>query len=116
MSAHPSLRVRDVRVCPVVVSLPWPIRTASGAMTDAPLLLIDLQTEGGATGRSYLFDYQNLTLKPLADLVLAMGDMIRRDPVAPLELSRKIRGRFTLLGTRSLIGMALSGIETVENT
>jgi mandelate racemase len=47
-------------------------------MTDAPLLLIDLQTEDGVTGRSYLFGYQNLTLKPLADLVLAMGDMIRR--------------------------------------
>src|SRR3989442_7829457 len=111
MTAPLSLRVRDVRVCPVVVALPWPIRTASGAMTDAPLLLIDLQTEDGVTGRSYLFGYQNLTLKPLADLVLAMGDMIRRDSLAPLELNRKIRGRFTLLGTRSLIGMALSGID-----
>lgn len=111
MNPPAPLHVRHIGISPVVVPLPWPIRTASGAITEAPLLLIDLQTEEGVTGRSYLFGYQTLTLKPLADLVVAMGDMIRKDPLAPLELNRKIRGRFTLLGTRSLIGMAVSGLD-----
>lgn len=105
------LHVRDVGISPVVVPLPWPIRTASGAITDAPLLLIDLHTDEGVTGRAYLFGYQTLTLKPLGDLVLAMAAMIKGDAVAPLELVRKIRGRFTLLGARGLIGMALSGVD-----
>jgi mandelate racemase len=111
MNVPVSLHVREVSVCPVVVPLQWPIRTASGTIAEAPLLLIDLQTEEGVTGRSYLFGYQPLTLKPLVDLVRAMGEMITRDRVAPVDLQRRIRGRFTLLGARSLIGMALSGID-----
>jgi mandelate racemase len=111
MSAAMTMHVREVNVCPVVVPLERPIRTASGTIHDAPLLLIDLLTEEGVTGRSYLFGYQTLTLKPLADLVRAMADMITNDPLAPLELNRKLRRRFTLLGRRSLIGMALSGLD-----
>jgi mandelate racemase len=111
MNAQAALHVRDVVVHPVVVPLQWPIRTASGTMTGAPLLLIDLRTVEGVIGRAYLFGYQELTLKPLADLVLAMGGMIANDPLAPLELNRKLRRRFTLLGARSLIGMALSGLD-----
>ena len=111
MNPSAPLHVRDVGVCPVVVPLPRPIRTAAGAMTEAPLLLIDLGTEEGVTGRSYLFAYQTLMLKPLADLVAAMGGMITNDSLAPLELASKLRSRFTLLVTRHLIGMALSGLD-----
>lgn len=111
MGARAALRVRAVDVSPVVVPLDRPIRTASGTIPDAPLLLIDLTTEEGVIGRSYLFGYQAFTLKPLADLVAAMGNMISGDRLAPLELSRKLRSRFTLLSTRSLTGMALSGLD-----
>lgn len=106
------VHVRDVRARPVVVPLEWPIRTASGAIAEAPLLLIDLQTAEGPVGRAYLFGYQTVTLKPLAELVVAMGEMIAKAPVAPLELARTLRARFTLLGTpRSLVAMALSGLD-----
>ncbi len=102
MRGEKSLVVRGVAVCPVVVPLERPIRTASGTISDAPLLLVDLQTDQGVTGRSYLFGYQALTLKPLGDLVQTMGAMIEGDPIVPLELNRKLRSRFALLGTRSL--------------
>ena len=111
MNSEKSLIVRGVAVCPVIVPLERPIRTASGTISDAPLLLIDLQTEQGVTGRSYLFGYQAFTLKPLADLVQAMGAMIQGDPIVPLDLNRKLRSRFALLSTRSLTGMALSGLD-----
>ena len=41
----PKLRIRDVQARPVVAPLPTPLRTASGSITEAPLLLIDLATE-----------------------------------------------------------------------
>lgn len=47
-------RVRGVETHPVVVPLARPIRTASGAMGEAPLLLIDLLTDEGVVGRAYL--------------------------------------------------------------
>jgi mandelate racemase len=105
------LRIRDVATRAVLTPMSRPIRTASGTVGEAPLLLLDLHTEEGVTGRAYLFGYQPFMLRPLGDLVHAMAGMIRGDLVAPIELDRKLRGRFALLGTRSLNGMALSGLD-----
>jgi mandelate racemase len=87
------------------------LKTSTGAVTQAPLLLIDLQTEDGITGRSYLFGVSTFTLKPLHDLVQSLGEIIRGDVVAPHEIERKIRKRTTLLGPYYLLGMALAGID-----
>jgi mandelate racemase len=95
----------------VIVPMKRPLRTSTGAVTQAPLLLIDLRTEEGVTGRSYLFGVQSFTLKPLRDLVQALGEMIQGDAVAPLDVERKLRARMTLLGPYSLLGMALAGID-----
>jgi len=105
------LRIRDVQARAVVAPLSPPIRTASGSVTQAPLVLIDLATEEGVVGRSYLFGYQPFTLAPLRDLVLALGEAIKGEAVAPVDLDRKLRARLTLFGTRGLQGMAVSGLD-----
>jgi mandelate racemase len=105
------LSIRGVTTRPVVVPMSRPIRTASGTIAQAPLLLIDLETAEGVTGRAYLFGYQPFTLGPLASLVQTMVAMVRGDAVAPVDLDRKLRARFALLGTRGLPGMALSGVD-----
>jgi mandelate racemase len=77
MSELPRLRISDVLTHPVIVPMKRPLRTSSGAVAQAPLLLIDLNTEEGITGRSYLFAYQPLALKPLNDLVRALAEIIQ---------------------------------------
>ena len=104
-------RIRSVAATPVVVPMKRPVRTASGAFSEAPLLLVDLTTSEGVTGRAYLFGFQPYTLKPLRDLVLAFGGMIAGDPLAPREIAAKLRSRTTLFGSRGLVGMALSAID-----
>jgi mandelate racemase len=103
--------VAKVSATPVVVPMKRAVRTASGAITEAPLLLVDLATNDGAVGRAYLFGFQNFTLKPLRDLVLAFGAMIEADALAPRALAEKLRARTTLFGSRGLVGMALSAID-----
>jgi mandelate racemase len=49
----PDLVIREIQARPVVAPLPRPIRTASGNVPDAPLLLIDVLTDAGITGRAY---------------------------------------------------------------
>ena len=49
----PDLVIREIRARPVVAPLPRPIGTASGDVPDAPLLLIDVLTDAGVTGRAY---------------------------------------------------------------
>ena len=51
------LTIGAIRVTPVVVPLDRPITTASGKVDRAPLVLIDLDTKQGVTGRAYLFAY-----------------------------------------------------------
>ena len=60
MPAQPSmpiLTVRAIRATPVEVPLNFVLGTSRGAFRQAPLLLIDLETEQGVTGRAYLFCY-----------------------------------------------------------
>lgn len=112
MKTPPQLHIRSIQARPVVVPMKRPLRTRSGAVAQAPLLLIDLQSEEGVTGRSYLFGYQPFTLKPLHDLVMALADMIVGDRVAPFDVDRKLRTQSKLLGPSGLLGMALSGLDT----
>lgn len=111
MSTPVALKIRDVQTYPVLVPMRRQLRTSSGAITQAPLLLIDLHTAEGVTGHSYLFGFHAFTLKPLVDLVAAMADMVKGDTVAPFELDRKLRARFALLGPHNLTGIALAGLD-----
>jgi mandelate racemase len=105
------LRIRQVQARPVIAPLPTPVRTASGSVDRAPLLLIDLLTDEGVVGHAYLFGYQPFTLAPLRDLVVSLGEMVNGRPLAPVELDRALRAKLTLFGTRGLQGMAVSGID-----
>src|SRR3989441_1446848 len=75
------------------------------------MILIDLATDEGVAGRSYLFGYHAFTLAPLRELVLALAEIVKGDQVAPIELDKKMRARMTLFGTRGLQGLAIAGID-----
>lgn len=107
-----TLTISDIRTYPVVAPLKHPVTTASGTLGEAPLLLIDLMTKEGITGRAYLLAYQRLALRPLDELVKALAATIVGLPVTPAEIEPKLRGRFTLLGgARGLAGIAVSGLD-----
>lgn len=55
MNAHPPLTIRDLRVRAAHVPLRIPLQTSSGTIHIAPLALIDLLTDEGVTGSTYLF-------------------------------------------------------------
>lgn len=105
------MSIASVAAVPVVVPMVRPVRTASGTITEAPLLLIDVAVKDGPVGRAYLFGFHAFMLKPLRELVLAFGAMIDGDALAPREIARKLRSRTTLFGARGLVGVALSGID-----
>ena len=105
------LRIQSLAARAVAVPIKRPLATSTGAISVAPLLLIDLQTDGGITGRSYLFGIMQQNLKPLAALVELMGEMVKGDPLLPVELEAKLRKRHTLLGVHNIVLFAMSGID-----
>jgi mandelate racemase len=106
-----TLKVRSLRATPVNVPLARPHPTASGIVESAPFVLVDLETDQGLTGRSYLFCYTSIALKPVTDLIEAVQPLIQGDEVAPLALSEKLQGRFRLLGSKGFTGMVMAGID-----
>lgn len=111
-TANARVTVNAVRTTPVLVPLDPPISTASGRVDRAPLVLIDLETREGVTGRAYCFAYFEWMLKPLDDLLRALGTLIIGDPLEPQPLHARLGARFTLLGgTRGLAGIAIAGID-----
>jgi mandelate racemase len=95
----------------VVTPMKRPLRNAFGVIDAGPLVLIDVATDQGVTGHSYLFAYTRLTLQPLVTLVEAIGrDLVGR-PLAPFDLMTAMDKTFRLLGWQGLVGMAVSGLD-----
>ena len=103
--------IRGLRARAVAVEMERPVQTSGGEIPVAPLVLIDLETEEGVTGRSYVFSYTMFAQEPLRRLVENLGATLEGDALAPVEIERKLQGMFRLLGPQGLTGIAASGID-----
>ena len=81
--------LRSVRARPALAPLARPLRTASGDIPVAPLVLIDVATEEGVPGRAYLFGYTAHMLKPLCGLVETIGGLVAGKSATTAKLSRE---------------------------
>ncbi len=88
-----------------------PLATSTGSISVAPLLLIDLHSDAGAIGRSYLWTPGEQHLAPVAKLLEAMAETLKGDAVAPFDIERKLRANYTLLGVHNIVLFAMSGID-----
>ena len=105
------LAVLRIRARPVLVPMKLPLHTASGAIDQAALVLLDLETTAGITGRSYLFAPSPANLAPIGALIEAMSGMLAGDEVRPFEIEKKLRARHKLLGVHNIVLFAMSGID-----
>jgi len=106
-----TLKITNIRARPVAAPMKRPPMSASGAISSAALVLVDLETDGGITGRTYLFAFMPSMLKPTVECVEALGDLLRGDEVAPLAIDAKLRKRFTILDVHGILGQALAGVD-----
>ena len=94
-----------------MVPIARPVKNAFGVIDAAPLVLIDVETDQGVTGHSYIFAYAKLTLKPLVHLIEEIGRELIGKPVAPYDLMAAMDAKFRLLSWQGLVGMAVSGLD-----
>ena len=105
------MKIKNIRLRPVSAPMKRPLVTSIATLTASALLLIDLETDAGIVGHSYLFGVGKHNLPPIAKLVEAMTEMVKGDEVATLELERKLRARYALLGVHNIVLFAMSGID-----
>ena len=107
----PPLTIREVKTSAVEVPMTYPLGTSAATVHRAPLLLIDLETEDGVTGRSYLFCYRPSGPRAIDALLRDAVSLVKGESVAPLEIRAKLERRFALIGVSSVVRMALSALD-----
>ena len=106
-----TLCVRHVHTRAVQAPLEYTLKTSSGIIATVPLVLIDIETDAGITGRSYVFTYTPLALKAVQRLVDDLGATLVGQPVAPVDRDAGFESRLRLLGRGGLVIMACSGLD-----
>ncbi len=81
-----TLKVRGIRARPVVLKLKRPVVARIATITEWPVILIDLDTEEGIVGRSYLEPYTVKAMRYLVPALQDLGEMLKGRAVAPVEL------------------------------
>ncbi len=107
----PPLTVRAIRATPVEVPLNFVLGTSQGALREVPLLLVDVVTEQGVTGRSWVFCYLRAAAPAIISLLGEVERLTKGEPVDPAALWVKLARRFTLIGVQGIVRMALAGFD-----
>jgi mandelate racemase len=111
MDISPRLTIRAIRARGLNLTLDRPIETASGAMRTTPLVLVDLSTQEGITGHSYVRCYTPMALQPLVQLIANLQELLKGEVAAPAAIEGKLQRHFRLLGPQGLTGIAMAGID-----
>jgi mandelate racemase len=107
-----SLTFRSLRARPVVLKLQRPIVARIATITHWPLILIDLETDEGIVGRSYLEPYTPKAMPYLVAALHDFADMLKGRAVSPLELYAAARNSLHFVGYQGLSMIAVSGLDT----
>jgi len=108
---HSELTVRAVRTVGVEVPMTYVLGTSRGRITKAPLLLIDVETDQGVTGRAYLWSYFRQAMPAIASILQAIEESTKGQRVAPETLWDRLGERFALIGVQGIVRMAMAGFD-----
>ena len=108
----PALTVRALHATPVEVPLNFVLGTSQGVLRQVPLLLVDLETEQGVSGRTWLFCYLRAAAPAIMSLLGEIERLTKGEALDPAALWVKLTRRFTLIGVQGIVRMALAGFDT----
>ena len=107
----PRLTLRAIRARGVNVPMKLPLGTSAGTLRSAALLLVDVETEEGVTGHSYLFCYLPAAAPAIAAMLGEIERTAKGDVIDPSELWAKLARRFKLIGVQGIVRMAMAGFD-----
>ena len=105
------LTLRSVAVRAVLVPLRRPIVSKVGSFDKWPLILIDLQTEEGIVGRSYLEPYLVQSARYLMPAILDLAAARTGKPIHPIDEFQTGRRSLNLVGYEGMSLIAISGLD-----
>lgn len=107
----PALTLRSVSSVAVEVPLRYVLGTSAGTVRAAPLLLVDVHTEQGIVGRSYVFAYRASGAQAIGAVLQEAAGLIAGAAIAPGTLAATLERRYALIGVTGVVRMALSALD-----
>jgi mandelate racemase len=107
----PALTIRGITTRAVEVPMRFPLGTSAAVIDKAPLLLVDLETNQGVRGRSYLFCYRSAAPRAIDAVLRDAVSLVAGEPAAPIAIAAKLSRRFALVGVTGVVRMALSALD-----
>lgn len=105
------LTLKSIRARPVILELKRPVVARIATIHEWPLILIDLFTEEGIVGRSYLEPYTVKTMRYLIPALQDFSEMLKGRQVAPAELYELARKSLHFVGYEGQSMIAVSGLD-----
>lgn len=105
------LTLKSVRARPVVVPLKRPVVSKVGLFRDWPMILIDLYTNEGVVGHSYLEPYLKQSMRYIIPAIEDLAEAAKGQPLAPFDAYRRGIGSLHLIGREGVSMIALSGLD-----
>jgi len=105
------LTLRSVRARPVIVPLKRPVVSKVGLFRDWPIVLIDLETNEGIVGHSYLEPYLAHSMRWIIAAIEDLAAAAKGQPVAPFDAYRRGIGSLHLVGREGVSLIAVSGLD-----
>jgi mandelate racemase len=106
-----SLTFKSIKARPVVLKLKRPIVARIATITDWPLILIDLYTNEGVVGRSYLEPYIVKSMRYLIPALHDFGEILKGRRITPFELYDAARKSLHFVGYEGMSMIAVSGLD-----
>jgi len=104
----PRLTVRNLRATGVKVPMTYALGTSAQTVREAPLLLVDVETEEGVTGHGYQFCYLPAAAPAVAILLQEVLRAVKGDRMEPEALWAKLAKHFRLIGVQGVVRTAMS--------
>ena len=106
------LTLRAVRARAVEVPMTYVLGTSAAAVRAAPLLLVDLETHEGVTGRTYLFCYTRAAAAAIVPMLDDAASTLSGQALEPSAWWATLSKRYTLIGVQGIVRMAMAAIDT----
>jgi mandelate racemase len=106
-----TLTLKSIQARPVVLKLNRPVVARIATLTEWPLILIDLYTEEGVIGGSYLEPYIRRSMRYLIPTLHDLGEMLKGRRLAPIEFYEAARKSLHFVGYEGMSMIAVAGLD-----
>ena len=107
----PRLTIRSLRAVAVMVPMRLALGTSAATVRTAPLLLLDLETHEGITGRAYQFCYHPAAAPAIARFLDDILEATVGCAIVPDTMWAVLSKRYTLIGVQGIVRMAMAVVD-----